>query len=200
MRQILSTAVTAVIVSLLTLTVASAMAQAEPAPAERAFAPAARVNADRVDGKHAVGFTNKRGPRRGRLVATNNRGELPSNIVRPLWGLMKGMPAGFADGVDNAGLTGLRVVRVKSNDFPATGGGASSLRTLPCPAGSVAIGGGAEMDSADINIVSSYPSAGLAGWEIRYRKDSPGSAIWRMYAVCLSVDPAEAITAAGARK
>ena len=58
MRQTLSTAATAVIVSLLTLTVAGATAQSEPAK-ERTVEPTG-TNADRVDGKHAVGYTNKK--------------------------------------------------------------------------------------------------------------------------------------------
>jgi hypothetical protein len=95
MRQILSTAVVAVIVSLLTLTVAGAVAQA-PAE-ERAVTPAITQNSNRVDGKHAVAYTNKRGVRAGKLVATNGQGLLPSNIVQPYWGYIKNKPGILAD-------------------------------------------------------------------------------------------------------
>jgi hypothetical protein len=36
-------------------------------------------------------------------VATNRYGQLPSNIIRPRWRELKGVPAGFKDGVDNVG-------------------------------------------------------------------------------------------------
>ena len=94
MRQVLSTALVAVIVGALAGVTAGTFAQAEPGAA----APAAKVvNADRVDGKHAVAYTNKRGVRAGKLVATNARGLLPSNIVQPYWGYIKNKPGILAD-------------------------------------------------------------------------------------------------------
>ena len=95
MRQIISTAVVAVIVGALAGATMSAVAQA---PAEQSITPAAGINADKVDGKHAIGYTTRKLARRGKLVATNRRGELPSNIVSPLWRLMRGVPATLADG------------------------------------------------------------------------------------------------------
>ena len=97
MRQVLSTAAIAVIVSLLTLTVAGAMAQAGSATDEATPSAVRARNADRVDGKHAVAYTNKRGVRAGKLVATNARGLLPSNIVQPYWGYIKNKPGILAD-------------------------------------------------------------------------------------------------------
>ena len=91
MRQVMSTALVAVIVGAVSGATMGALAQSEPAT-ERAVTPAAGINAASVDGKSAVGFTNKRGPRRGKLVATNRQGELPSNIVRPYWGFIKNKP------------------------------------------------------------------------------------------------------------
>ncbi len=114
MRQIISTAVVAVIVGALAGATMSAVAQA---PAEQAITPAAGINAATVDGKSAVGYTKDRLRRKNKLVATNRHGFLPSNIVKPKWGLisgkpgilddgqiawneLQGIPAGFADGVD----------------------------------------------------------------------------------------------------
>ena len=97
MRQIISTALVAVIVSLLTVTAMGVLAQDEPATTERAITPAAGINAASVDGKSAVGYTSKRGRRVGKLVATNAKGELPSNIVRPYWGFIKNKPGILAD-------------------------------------------------------------------------------------------------------
>lgn len=97
MRQIISTALVAVIVSLLTVTAVGVLAQDEPTTTERAITPAAGINAASVDGKSAVGYTNKRGQRVGKLVATNAKGELPSNIVRPYWGFIKNKPGILAD-------------------------------------------------------------------------------------------------------
>ena len=95
MRQILSTALVAVIVGALAGVTAGTLAQAEPGSAVE---PTAKVrNADRVDGKHAVAYTNKRGVRAGKLVATNARGLLPSNIVQPYWGYIKNKPGILAD-------------------------------------------------------------------------------------------------------
>jgi len=136
MRQVLSTAITAMIVAALTAVSISALAQDAPTT-ERTVAPAAvsNINAHRVDGKHAVGFTNKRLARRNKLVATNKQGFLPSNIVKPLWGTIKnkpapfadgqiswselqGIPAGFADGVD-AGDTTTSYIAAESPDIAA---------------------------------------------------------------------------------
>lgn len=117
MRQVISTAIVAVIVGALAGATMSAVAQA---PAEQAITPAAGINAATVDGKSAVGYTNKKRARRGKLVATNKQGLLPSNIVQPFWGHIKnkpgiladqqiswgevvGKPAGFADNADSVG-------------------------------------------------------------------------------------------------
>ena len=55
-------------------------------------------NADQVDYKNAVGAKASREERAKKLVATNREGRLPSNILEPLWKLMKGIPAILADG------------------------------------------------------------------------------------------------------
>jgi hypothetical protein len=59
---------------------------------------AAGLNADRVDGKDAVSATSKKRARANKLVATDSKGYLPSNILKPLWSLVQGIPAVLADG------------------------------------------------------------------------------------------------------
>lgn len=98
-RTVLSLGLT---LSLLIGTLMTVIAQSESSE-EAPIAPAAGINADTVDGRHAVGATSDKAKRARKLVATDRRGLLPSNIVKPLWSLMKGVPSGFADGVDDVG-------------------------------------------------------------------------------------------------
>ena len=213
MRQILSTAITAMIVAALTAVSISALAQDAPTT-ERTVAPAAvsNINAHRVDGKHAVGFTNKLKVRRNKLVATNKQGLLPSNIVRPLWRLIKGKPAvladgavgwnevagtpaGFADGVDDVGVTGLTVtMKTASSTLTAnTNGGVEA----DCPAGTTLIGGGHWTSSSFTYNYDSYPNYLRTGWYAGYRNTSGSSASIGAYAFCLSTQGSGAVTPAG---
>jgi hypothetical protein len=141
MRQIFATALVAVIVGALAGATAGAVAQGEPTLSkERAISPSAvsSINAHRVDGKHAVGYGVSKAKRAYKLVATNASGVLPSNIVKTYWGSIKNKPAGFADGVDNKGLSG---VYWKDQSWEFTGSQRGA--TLACDSGHVAIGGSA---------------------------------------------------------
>jgi hypothetical protein len=55
-------------------------------------------NADKVDGKHAVGFSASIAGRAGKLVATNAAGRLPNNIIA------KAADPDQLDGIDSAGF------------------------------------------------------------------------------------------------
>ena len=81
MRQILSTAIVALVVAALTAVTVSAMAQSGP----ESVNPAAvsDIDAHRVDGRHAVGAGASRARRAGKLVATDSDGYLPSDILSP---------------------------------------------------------------------------------------------------------------------
>ena len=81
----------------------SALAQSEPAgPRSATVQPAAaKLNADKVDGTHAVGAGASPSKRAGKLVATDSAGRLLSDIVQPGWDAIKGKPADFADGSDD---------------------------------------------------------------------------------------------------
>ena len=190
MRQVLSTAITAVIVSLLTLTAAGALAQDAPTT-ERTISPAAvsNINADRVDGKHAVGFTNKRAGRAGhKLVATNKQGLLPSNIVKPLWGAIKDKPAGFADGIDNEGVSG--VTLVTTSDYRTLEASASSGYVLHCPAGN-ATGGGFLNVAASTRVLGSLPYGDHYYLELENTIATPDS--FDLYVTCLTTEGGVAV-------
>ena len=57
------------------------------------------TNADKVDGKHAVGANATVAARAGKLVATNSSGYLPNNIV------LKAANADKLDGMDSKAFT-----------------------------------------------------------------------------------------------
>ena len=199
MRQVLSTAITAFIVAALTAVTVSALAQDAPTT-ERTISPAAvsNINAHRVDGKHAVGFTNKPLARRYKLVATNKQGLLPSNIVKPLWGAIKNKPAGFADGVDD-GITGLKVTKVIGPTGPiCTADTYCTAQKAVCPSGSVMVGGGSAVNGviSDTALLQSYPMDD--GWYgIAYRGPAATSSAFLInYALCLSIESGGPISVA----
>ena len=78
------------------IAVAAGPSLAQEEPATSAIEPAA-LNADTVDGRHAVGSGASKAKRARKLVATNASGFLPSNIVKPYWSKIKGKPAVLAD-------------------------------------------------------------------------------------------------------
>jgi hypothetical protein len=203
MRQILSTALVALVVAALTAVSVSALAQSEPATDSTTISPTAvsNINADKVDGKHAVGAEATILKRRGKLVATDKTGFLPSNIVKPQWKLIKGKPAGFADGVDD-GVTGLHVTQANGAKGAAFGPGDFGFAPLAtCPAGSVIVGGGAAVSGITngSTLLVSRPDIGTNGWTSLAQKDESGigtSSTLQNYALCLSVESGGPITTA----
>ena len=187
MRQVLSTALVALIVGALAGVTASTFAQS-PDEQTRTVEPAAvsNINAHRVDGKHAVGFTNKRLARRNKLVATNKQGFLPSNIVKPLWGTIKHKPAGFADGIDNEGVTNISVTQVSHGEIvPGTTGWVYAT----CPAGSVVVGGGHAKGTSLLYDVIVSRATDDRTWGL-YITNQYGSSVGvTAYAMCLTVEP-----------
>jgi hypothetical protein len=193
MRQILSTALVALFVAALTAVSVSALAQSEPAT-NSTYSPAAGLNADTVDHKHAVGFTNKAGARRNKLVATNKYGLLPSNIVKPLWGAIKNKPAGFADGVDDQGVTGVTVTRLSAADtIPASSGG--SKFSPDCPSGSAVVGGGYYAQRAETTVPVSQAIG--SAWYVFFENPIANPDDVTVFVQCLSVTPGWSLTTAG---
>lgn len=176
--------------------------------------PAAGINADRVDGKDAVSATGKARQRANKLVATNKQGLLPSNILRPLWSLLQGVPAvladgqvswgellgipaDFADGVDNQGITGVKLTQVIGSAVTI---GADTYKTAiaDCPARSRVTGGGFfSSNPTDFNLGQSRAlNAGLASWIVDGSNVGADSLTLTPYAICMSVEPAGAFTTA----
>jgi hypothetical protein len=197
---------------LLTLALVGGLAPASLAQDD--VTPSAGLNADKVDGKDAVAATGKAAQRANKLVATNKQGLLPANILRPLWSLLQGIPAvladgqvswgevanppaGFADGVDDAGVTGVKLtksygplVSVPVND--------SKTATADCPSDSRVTGGGFSVTFADKDTALLYSLPEDADtWIIGVSNFSDTHTFSiRAVAVCMSVEPAGALTVA----
>jgi len=205
MRKIISTTIAAV--SLVAVTAVGAVAQSEPT-AEQAITPAG-LNADKVDGRHAVGHGASARKRAGKLVATNRRGQLPSNIVKPAWRLIIGKPAafrdgritwgevqnkpgGFADGVDDEGVTAVRIKTVLSTTPLQLVASETGGDEVDCPAGFLAVGGGWTINGW-VEYVSVYRSYALDAdtWEIRAWRPSgaPGTSTIYAQVHCLRAEP-----------
>jgi hypothetical protein len=211
MRQLLSTALVALVVAALTAITVSAVAQS---PAQPPLSPTV-LNADTVDGLDAVKATSQKAKRQGKLVATDAEGFLPSNIVKAKWGLitdkpafladgvvgwneLAGIPEGFADGIDDIGLTRIIVggASVSREIAPGTNG---EVIQVPCPAGKVVGGGfGGIMNSTHVNW--SGPFDAFAGWEVEVSTaaGTVADAVWA-YAVCLTTEPSTALAVAKAK-
>ncbi len=196
MRQVLSTALVALIVGALAGGAVGALAQS---PEESAIGPSAitpaGINAATVDGKSAVGFTKDRLRRKNKLVATNRYGFLPPNIVKHKWGLISGKPAGFADGVDNAGVTGVKLTYVETatHTLPA---GVGMADTAFCPPGTQVTGGGFYSSGYGFDLNRSQPYDNLAGWAVGGRNTTGGSIDVITMAVCMGTTPSGALTTA----
>jgi hypothetical protein len=169
MRHILSTALVALIVGGIAGATVGAVAQT---PAEPAAVSA--INADRVDGRHAVGAGASKAARAGKLVATDQHGYLPSNIVKP------------------SGVTAISVTNVLGSpvSIPAGSTGAASAG---CPSGSKAIAGGFTQSSYDIRVTDSYRS-GTNGWGVLGWNDGASAQDLYAFAICMSVQPAGAFS------
>ena len=122
---------------------------------------------------------------------------MPSNIVKPKWGLISGKPAGFADGVDNQGITKVRVT-MKEGGLVNVQTNGSTLSQVNCPAGGVVIGGGMNSRTLGTVVEQSYPATGQDQnqWIVSGRDVQGTGGQFTPWAVWLSVDPASAITVA----
>jgi hypothetical protein len=172
MRQLLSTALVALIVGGLAGVSAGAVAQTGQTPA----GPAAvsTINADRIDGRHAVSATASKAARAGKLVATDAQGYLPSNIVR-------------ASGITAISITGTFGSTV------SVAAGASGTPSATCPSGSKAIGGGFSQSGWDIKVTDSY-RLGPGSWQALGWNQGSTAQDLAAYVICMSVQPDGAFT------
>lgn len=178
LRLVLVAALTA---SLLAGGVTGVLAQSDDS-----VTPAAGVNADRVDGKHAVDSDAIKKHRANKLVATDEDGYLPPNILKPLWRLVQDVPAAFADGIDN-GIVAMTVTQVVGAAAGVVAGGDVSA-TATCPAGSLPISGGFTASSYGVSFVSSFRTAN--GWVVAARNNADIAANITPIVYCMVTSPA----------
>jgi hypothetical protein len=216
MRQIISTAVVAVVVGAVAGATMGAVAQSGPeATTQQAIVPSVTsINAHKVDGRHAVSASASRGKRRGKLVATNMRGYLPANIIKPAWRLIQdkpgafadgrigwgevaSKPGGFADGVDN-GITGITITEVVGPE-QTVNAGLVGLATATCPPGSKVIGGGFAVSAVGVKTFGSGRHSATA-WAIGVYNSTGVSQTCSARAMCMSTDPATTISTASKGK
>jgi hypothetical protein len=165
------------------------------------------INAGKVDGKHAVGSGASPAKRAKKLVATDASGFLPSDIVRPLWSLIQGIPAiltdgqitfaeiaakpaGFADNVDN-GIISMNVQQVVGPAFALAAGGNGS-GAVACPAGSTVVSGGFSPNNFLVAIVTSFRSGN--GWIVAAHNNAAVAAAVFPIAYCMTTNPAGGVT------
>lgn len=172
MRQILSTALVALVVGSLAGASVGALAQTpDEAEAGAGISPSAvsKINADRVDGKHAVGAGASLPKRAGKLVATDKNGYLPKNIVNGL-------------------VTDLQITTVRSPVGNASTAGLFMSNSVVCPEGTVVVGGGFDISGfVQVHIYTSRATSDRT-WQVSgfNRADNGPVTLWA-HASCLSV-------------
>jgi hypothetical protein len=133
------------------------------------------VNADRVDGTHAVRAGAGRAARARKLVATNAQGYLPNDILNP------------------KPLTGVAFDTI-FEDGEATNDVDTTMHVeIDCPDGSKVTGGGFDFanlgtGAPTVRVTRSNPEGN--GWEFSLRKvaaDPPsGAPLFRVWAICMT--------------
>jgi hypothetical protein len=96
------------------------------------------------------------------------------------------MPGGFADGVDHAGVTGIKLtfVEVKRTLAP----GAQFLDEAKCPSGAKATGGGFYSGGVfGYEPVRSHPEPDLSGWVGAGRNPTSSNMPVATFAICMQV-------------
>jgi hypothetical protein len=136
----------------------------------------AGINADTVDYKHAVSATNKKGARAGKLVATDASGFLPSNIVKPKWALIQGVPSGFADGEDNGEY--LSDIVAEPDSTLAVDGLAYVVWPCSNPAGGCTLGSVSPAMHVDFQVAPKTTSGYAYIKQVETRRNGAGLQYW----------------------
>lgn len=153
-----------VLTSMALVVVAAVGAGSAFAPARLADA-AGTVNADKVDGLHAVPARASRSSRAAKLVATNSSGYLPNDIIR------KASDADRLDGMDSKAFVQaadleLEVRTVQRRVQHSSG---EPVETVSCPSGWTRTGGGfgdGGYNPDRSHVMSSKPTDN--GWTVQY--------------------------------
>jgi hypothetical protein len=109
------------------------------------------------------------------------------------WNVIPNVPTGFADGMDNEGVTAVKLTRMHGASV-SVAPDAWGIASVSCPSGSKVTGGGAWSGTRLLHTTNSIPTSG--GWEVAAHNTGGGSATLQAWAVCMSVEPEGAITMA----
>ncbi len=123
------------------------------------------------------------------------------------WNAISNRPAGFADGVDDQGVTGLTITRVQgpyTQVYANASGTAWGQAHVDCPAGSRVVGGG-YWSPTNAFAVNSSTATDADTWTVfatLLGKTGDGwvSAIMRADVLCMRVEPGGALTVAAKTK
>jgi len=112
------------------------------------------------------------------------------------WGDINNKPAGFADGVDNEGITGITLTR-KWGTGVVLDAGSWGYAQVGCPAGSKVTGGGAATTDRTMYITDSWPVDAITwGVKVNNASEYMASAELIPFAICMSTNPSSAIVTA----
>ena len=139
-------------------------------------------------------------PKGEKLINWNAKGPAgPQGAQGPAgpadWNAIPNKPAGFADGVDDAGVTGLAITRVNGSGVQITPG-TSGIATASCPAGTRILSGGF-ITETDVNVYRSYIQIDSDAWTVIawLPATSPARPLYAT-AICMSIQPAGSLTVA----
>jgi hypothetical protein len=142
-------------------------------------------------------------PKGEKLISWNAKGPAgpagPQGAQGPAgpadWNAIPNKPVGFADGVDDAGVTGLAITRVNGSGVQITPG-TSGVATASCPAGTRIISGGF-ITETDVNVYRSYIQIDSDAWTVIawLPATSPARPLYAT-AICMSIQPAGSLTVA----
>ena len=123
------------------------------------------------------------------------------------WNAISNRPAGFADGVDDQGVTGLTITRIQgpyTQVYANASGTAWGQAHVDCPAGSRVVGGGYWSPTNAFAVNSSTATDAGHVDRLRHPPRQDGqrwvSAIMRADVLCLRVEPGGALTVAAKTK
>ena len=116
------------------------------------------------------------------------------------WNAIGNKPAGFADGVDNDGVTSVKLT-IKNGAGVQVQPGAWVTAIVECPPGSKVTGGGPWTNSRYLHTTDSRPSDSYgSGWKVLAHNVDPGPNPTAhdlfAFAMCMSVEPSDSITVA----
>jgi hypothetical protein len=109
------------------------------------------------------------------------------------WNVIPNVPTGFADGMDNEGVTAVKLTRLHGASV-SVAPDAWGIASVSCPSGSKVTGGGPWSGTKLLHTTNSIPTP--SGWEVAAHNTGGGSYTLQAWAVCMSVEPAGAFTTA----